>query len=91
MVKNQKTFWNSVFKGKKHSVTVVSACTVQCLCIYALYNMVGIAYAHHYEVLKPRLKLEFGKVSEVQKKVLGPLKEIPPFLPGSRATSRGKA
>ena len=65
MVKNRRTFWNSVFKGKKHTVTVVSAHTVQYLRIYALYNMVGMAYAQHYEVLKPRLKSELRKDSMV--------------------------
>ena len=65
MVRNQKTFWNSVFKGQNKSVTAVSARTVQCLCIYALYNMVGIAFARHYEVIKPQLKFELGKASKV--------------------------
>ena len=51
MVKNRNTYWNSVFKGKKHTVSVVSARTVQYLCIYALYDMVGMAYACHYQVL----------------------------------------
>ena len=76
MVQNRKTFWNSIFKGQNKSVTVVMARTVQYLCIDALYNMVGTAFARHYEVIKPQLKFELGKASEVRIKVLRPLKEI---------------
>ena len=76
MVQNRKTFWNSIFKGQNKSVTVVTARTVQYICIYALYNMLGTAFARHYDAIKPQLKFEMGKASEVRTKVLKPLKEI---------------